>query len=169
MIVTEKTKLKEVQRYLTDANFNRIMDAVDERPIRKDVWSLSCGEFIQILNEDSDFIEKKVIGRSRYALEWFGKYKTYKQQMDAVSSYLRMNETKPTEEEKAAMQGVKFPTLQEQIMLEVQARFGLKSFDDVGDVPLSQYLLIVKEKSANLKFEKNLNKIYDRKRKEKSK
>ena len=161
--------MKEVERYLTDDNFNRMLDGVDEVQIKKDVWSLSCGEFIRILNEDSDFIERKVIGRSRYAFEWFGRYKTYKAQMDAVSTYLRMNETKPTEEEKMAMQGVKFPTLQEQIMLEVQSRFGLKSFDDVADVPLSQYLLIVKDKSANLKFEKNLNKIYDRKRKEKSK
>lgn len=170
MKLTNKTKLKDIQPFLwQQERLDQLKQQVPFGELKKPLEKWTCGDFIRILNDDRKFIENQVIGKSKYAVEWLGRVKTFENTMNNIHNYLIANDTKPSDEEKQAAKGVDFPTMQEQIFLKVQSRLGLHSFDDVEKVPLSHYLLICKDESSKHKFEYNLQVIYDRKRRLKSK
>ena len=164
MIITQKTKLKLLNS-LTESDIIKIKEQIPYIPLRKEFEQWNCGDFIRILNNDDKFISKKIIGKTRFLIEYLGRLKTFEQTMKNIFDYLKKNETNSSEEERMATNGITFPTFQEQIFLKVQERFCLKSFDDVESVPLTHYMLIVRDESSKLKFEKNLQKIYQRKNK----
>lgn len=170
MRITERTKYKDIAPFLwDDTRLDELKKQIPFLPLKKDMAYWTCGDFVRILNNDEDFIRKKIIGRTKYAVEYFGRLRTFENVLKNIKTYIEQNDTKATEEERQAANNVNFPTMQEQIFLKVQQRFNLNSFKDVENVPLTDYLLIVKDESSKHKFEFNLNRIYDRQRKLKSK
>lgn len=165
MIINKHTKLKEIQPFLWDAErLEKLKKQVPLQPLKKPFEKWTCGDFIRILNDDKSFIDKTILGKTNKALIYLGKVKAFEGIMKSIHRYLTVNNTKTTEEEKQAANGVEFPTMQEQIFLKVQSKLFLHSFDDVEKVPLTHYLLICKDESSKHKYEKNLQNIYDRKR-----
>lgn len=170
MKITRRTKFKDIQPFLWDEDRMKMLkDGIPTGKLKKDVSKWTCGDFVRILNNEEPFIMNKIIGKTLYAIKYIGKMKAFEAVMKNIHNYLKQNDTKTTDEEQQAMNGVNFPTMQEQIFLKVQERFGLKSFDEVEDVPLSFYLLICKDESSKHKYENKLQKVYDRKRKLNSK
>lgn len=170
MTIRSNTKFKDIQHLLwQQERLDQLKKDVPFCELKKQFVKWTCGDFIRILNDERTFIENEIIGKSKYAIEWLGKVKTFETTMKNIHSYLTANDTKPSDEEKQAAKGVDFPTMQEQIFLKVQSRLGLHSFDDVENVPLSHYLLICKDESSKHKFEYNLQVIYERKRRLKNK
>lgn len=170
MIINKRTKYKDILPFLYDKDkVQQLMDKIPLQPLKKEFGLWTCGDFIRILNNDQEFIDKEILGKSRYAVVVLGRLKAFDMLMKNIYKYLNQNSTKVSDEEKQASNGVVFPTMQEQILLKVQQRFYLKSFSEAENVLFVDYMLCVKDESSKQKFELNLNRVYEQKRKLKSK
>lgn len=165
MVISENTLTNTVLPYITKEQFEYLVEQCDEVPLEKSIFSMTCGEFIESLEDE--FMEN--IFKGQYLCNVIGRYKTYKREMDQLDKYLKLNEFKLTPEEEKAQVGITFPTFPERILMTVTEYFHLKSFDEAENVPFSNYLMIVKAKNADSKYERNFNKIMEAKAKMKKK
>lgn len=163
MQITTSTPTIEVLPLLTDDIFQQLVEKTPLLEMEKPIWSMTCGEFIECLDEDytKRFFDEPTIG------EAIGHFKCFKRDMEALEHYLHQNDTKDTNEEMQAKSGVVFPSFGETILLTVAEFFNLHNFNEAEDVPFSNYLLIHKYKTANAKYERALNQIYTNKAKTK--
>lgn len=165
MVINATTLTSTVLPYITKEQFEYLVEQCEEVPLEKSIFSMTCGEFIESLEDE--FMEN--IFKDQYLCNVIGRYKTYKREMDQLDKYLKLNEFKLTPEEEKAQVGITFPTFPERILMTVTEYFHLKSFDEAENVPFSNYLMIVKAKNADSKYERNFNKIMEAKAKMKKK
>ena len=142
MVITTSTPTVLVLPILTYDVLEKLMETTPLMEMEKPIWKMTCGEFIECLDEEA-----------------IGHLKCFKRDMESLQRYLNLNEIKETSEENQAKQGVVFPTFQETILITVAEFFHLRNFEEAEDIPFSNFLLINKYKTANAKFERNLNKI----------
>lgn len=161
MVITTKTPTIEVLPLLTEDLMKQLIENTPLMEMEKPIWEMTCGEFIECLDDDyiKTFLMEETIG------EAIGHLKCFKRDMAALEKFLTMNDTKETSEEHQAKQGVTFPTFGETILLTVAEFFHLRNFEEAEDTPFSNYLLIHKYKTANSKYERALNQIYQNKSK----
>lgn len=164
MLITKKTKTKDVIPFLNEENFEKILKAVDEYPLEKPLLEMTIGEFIEALEEGyaMKYMEEK------YVYKAFGKLKSYKNQMEMISKYLQLNDIEPSADQKAAANGVHFLTFEEGMLYKAAEFFNLKSFEEAENVKLSNYMLIHKKESSEAKFQHNWNKIIETRNKAKN-
>lgn len=165
MEITADTPTIQVLPLLTDEYLKVLMEKLPARAMKKPIWQMTVGEFLQTLDEDyyQTFFQEETIGAA------IGHLKTYKEDMEKLDKYLKLNEVPETNEEKQAKRGIVFPTFGENILLTVAEFFHCKSLDEAEEVPFSNYLIVQKHKSAQAKFERNLHQLYQQKSKVKSK
>lgn len=165
MEITADTPTVQVLPILTDEYIQVLMEKLPARPMKKPIWQMTVGEFLQTLDEDyyQTFFQEETIGAA------IGRLKTYKEDMEKLDKYLKLNEVPETNEEKQAKRGIVFPSFGENILLTVAEFFSLKSLEEAENVPFADYLIVQKHKSANAKFERNLHKVFEAKSKTKSK
>lgn len=165
MEITADTPTIQVLPLLTEGYLETLMEKLPARPMKKPIWDMTCGEFIRTLDDDyvHTFFQEDTIGLA------IGRLKTYKEDMEKLDKYLKLNEVPETNEEKQAKRGIVFPSFGENILLTVAEFFSLKSLEEAENVPFADYLIVQKHKSANAKFERNLHKVFEAKSKTKSK
>lgn len=164
MLITKKTKTEDVLPFMTEENFKKLLDAVDEYPLDKPLIEMTIGEFIETLEDGyaMRFMEEKYVYKS------FGKLKSFKNQMEGINKFFEMNEVEPSADHKNASIGVNFLTFEENMLYKTAEFFHLKSFDEAENVKLSNYMLIHKKESSEAKFQHNWNRIMDMKNKTKN-
>lgn len=165
MVITKKTKTKDLVPFLNEERFNMVLDAVEEYPLPKDLICMTIGEFIDAL-DDSYTIR---FFKERRAYKAFGKLKSFKNQLEGITKFLKQNDIEPNKEQKSASQGVNFLSFEENMLYTAAEFFHLKSFDEAEKVKLSNYLLIHKKTSSEAKFQHNYNRIIDMKSKKNGK
>lgn len=121
---------------------------------------MTIGEFA-LASDFKTYCEK--ILSERPIIEGIAYLKAVNSGIEKFSSWLSNQQQKQSPEEKQAAQGVKFPSLVEQIYIDCVTFFHLHSFDEVDDIPLSSWMLIKKSATANSKFERNYNRIQNEK------
>lgn len=161
MVINEKTFTISVMPYITKEQFDKLVEQCDEVPLDKSLFDMSCGEFIQSMEEE--FILN--IFNEEYLFDAIGKYKTYKSEMDQIDQYLRLNEFKLSAEEERAQLGINFPSFPERILLTVTEFFHLHSFKEAEKIPFSNYLIVINSKNADTKYERQYHKIMEQKNK----
>lgn len=163
MEITADTPTIQVLPLLNDEYLEELMEKLPARAMRKSIFEMTCGEFIQTLDDDywRTFFQEETIGAA------IGHLKTWKEDMRNLDKYLKMNEITETQDEKSAKRGVVFPTFAEEILLTVAEFFHCRTLDEAEEVPFSNYLIVQKQKSAQAKFERNLQKVFDAKSKAK--
>ena len=155
MVITRRTKTKDVLPFLTADRAKEIMDAVDEYPLDRNIIELTIGEFMDCLEDG--YAERFL--KERYLYKAFGKIKCFRRQMEEISQFLKMNETKPNGEQERAALGIVFPTFGEQMLMTVTEYFHLANFDEAEEIKLHNYLLIMKKNTSENKFKANYEKI----------
>lgn len=166
MRITKKMKWRYIEPLLNETNFDKVLAQCPERPLKKKIIELNCGQFISLMNNDVKMLAK-IIGKPRYAIEMLGRMKSLKRQMEEISAYLTANDYKQDAMIEKAAAGVRFPTPSERILLDVQQRYGLHSLNDAEKAPLTDYLLMAKDQTAKAKFENNLSILQSKKYKKK--
>lgn len=169
MKITKRTKVDEVLPFLTEERLEAITKVIPERKLKKNLLECTVGEFCRIISGDEDFINNKIIGRTRNAIKYFGRFKEFKKQMNMIERYLSSNKVKTSEIEENASRNVRFLSPPEQILLTCQKAYYLHSLKEAEGLPLSNYLVIALAQSAEQKYNQNLQKEYERERKLKSK
>lgn len=165
MIITKRTKTKDVLPFLTKERLELLINDVPEVPLKKPILSLTCGEFIQCLDDDYvlGFLQQK------RALKAFGMVKSFRRQMEEINKYLQANKVSESAEMKQASINVQFPTIGQSILMTVTEYLHLDRIEKAADVPLSEFLMIQRKQSAENKFSVNHSKILEQKNKQKQK
>lgn len=161
MLINKDTDTLSAMNVLTIDDFNQLLEECEAVELDKPIVNMTCGEFIETL--DDDYIE--TFFKEEKLFIAIGKLKQFRNEMEQINRFLKLNDFEPTMDEKQAQNGVHFPTLGEKILLTVTEYFHLHSFEEAEKIPFSNYLIIHKANTADAKFERNLNKIYDMKRK----
>ena len=166
MEITRDTLTAAVLPYISQEDFDKLYEKIDEIPLKQSLFSMTCGEYIQACD---DFWVKCNILSEEYLVEAIGRLKAYRREQEQIQQFLKLNEIELSTEENNAKRGVTFPTFYEDILLTVAEFFHLPSLDAAEKVPFSNYLIVQKKKSADAKYERQLHKQYEIKSKQKSK
>ncbi len=168
MKITKKTKVKDILPFLTTDRFNTLLEVVDEYPLDKDILSMTIGEFGELTLDEEGFIKKILNPREKVYIA-FGKLKNYRRQMNSLAEYLKSFEIKMTNEERLASQQVDMPTTTERILLDTVKAYHLHSTREAEQLPLTDWILVLKDMVATAKYSRNYQKILEQRSKSKTK
>lgn len=161
MKITKETTVGEASVFIKSEHFHSLMEKCEAVPLEKPVINMTVGEFIEATGED--YVNCFFENRDEKLYKAVGRLKQFNKEMESVSRIFKSNEIKPTTEELAAQRGVVFPSFGESMLCDCLEWFHLHSLDDAGNIPLSNYLIVKRKKSAESLYERNLNKIYSEK------
>lgn len=169
MKITKRTKLREVIPLLINKErTDLLLEQVEEYPLKKDVLSMTVGEFSEIMLEEDKYIATILDPRER-AYKALGRLKNYKRQMDQLMKWMKKFQIKQSADEKQASIGIDFPDMCSRMLLTVTEFFHLGSFKEAESVPLSDYLLILQDQSTGIQYQRNYSKLIDMRNKTKKK
>ena len=169
MKITKSTKLSECQAFITIEVLNTIEGKVDDDYLKnfQSIVNNTVGEFIMLLRGDENYLKDFFLKDNSdiTVYEYCAKSKHLKKEIENISKYLKSLSTKQSDEEIQAAKGVNFPSFEENILIYCQQKFNLNSLKQAEGTLLCDFLLLKKNDLANIKFEKNLRIINDRKTK----
>jgi hypothetical protein len=169
MKITKYTKLSECSSFITHDVLSEIEKKVSDSYLEgfESIVNSTVGEFIMLLRGDEEYLKKYFLKNNKdiTVYEYAAKSKHLKKEIESISKFLKSLTLKQTDEEEAATRGVLFPTFEENILIYCQQKFFLNSFKEAENILLCDFLLHKKNDTANLKFEKNLRMLHDRKMK----
>lgn len=162
MLITKKTRVKDILPLLTEQRMERLLDNIQEYPLEKPILSMTIGEFSEILLDEQAYILTLLNPRERAYIA-FGQLKSFKRQMEEISTWMKKYEIKQSEEERRAAIGIEFPDFIAKILIIVVQFFGLHSFKEAEQIPLADYLIILQEQSSSIRYQRNYSKIVEQK------
>lgn len=162
MKIDKKTLMADLLPILNGDRLEYILERVPAHPLNKPVLNMTVGEYIEALDKEWPL----QFFKCRTAFEALGKLKQYRKEMEDVAKFIEFHSVPLDAGEKAAMAGIDFPTAQEAILLTCLHEFNCPCIDSVGkrairrgvrgaaDIPLAEYLLVLKEKASSAKYER---------------
>lgn len=184
MKITKQTPLNEVIYFMTTDRWSAILDQVSDQDISLQGWqsikSHTLGEFIELSNalekKDLNFIIGKFFTPK---LKWYQRPKMptlwevavrlkwlFKEFEEINKSFEEMN-IKQDADERQACQGINFLNPYKKMLVYAQQKFFLHSVDDAEKVKLSNYMAVKKDEVDGIKYQRNLQKIYQQKHQQK--
>lgn len=184
MKITKQTPLNEVIYFMTAERWAQIIDQVSDQDIALQGWqsikSHTLGEFIQL----SQALEKKdlnyiisiffVTSRKWYQrpkmptlwevavrLKWLFK------EFDDINKFFEDLTIKQDADEKQAGQGINFLNSYMSMLVFAQQKFFLHSIEEAENVKLCDYMALKKNEVDGIKYQRNLQKIYQQKHQQK--
>lgn len=168
MKITKKTKTRDILPLLTKERLEDLLEQVEPVPLEKTLLSMSIYEFNDVINDEETLLLNLIKG-NKYALQFLGKLKSFRTQIDGLNSFFKRIEVKQSSEESSAARGVLFPDIIQKMLLTCCRFFHLKSFEEAEQCKVSDYMLIYQSEAANAIYQRNYNKIMEQKQKNKAK
>lgn len=168
MKITKGTRTRDILPLLTKENLEGVLEQVPEKPLEKPLISMSVGEFGEIVSDEEEWL-LKLARKYRRALDFLGRLKRFRAEMNGLSSFLKRFECSQTNEEKSAASGVLFPTLPQRMLLECCEFFHLRSFEEAEKCKVSDWLLVFQNNASSVLYQRNYSKIIESKNKLKTK
>lgn len=161
IIITKRTRVRSILPYLyKEGRAEKIMESVPAYPLEKSIYDMTIGEFISIIENEEQFVNKIMRPRER-ALIAFGRLRTFKTELQNLKKTIEMFQLKQTNEEKQAAVGIMFPDNINRMLITVTQFFHLHSFKEAESIPLGDYLLILQEQYSSIQYQRNYQKILD--------
>lgn len=167
MQITRHTKTKNVLPLLTKETLEELLQKVPPVPLKKPLLKMTVGEFAEILEDETLYIAN--ILSARKAFKAFGRLKQFRIELEQIQKFMKLYDHQPTQEEKAAENGIMFPSFGQRLLIDCVKFFGLKSFREAEKVPLSEWLTIFQSEASAVLYQRNYNKIIENKQKSKNK
>ena len=167
MQITNKTLTRDILPLLTQDTLKELLEKVPAMPLKKPVLAMTVGEFGEIVEDEDAFVAKLL--KHRKALKAFGRLKQYKQEMEALSRFFKLYETKKSQEENNAAKGVVFPNLAQRMLIDCVRWFHLNSTEEAEKVKVSDWLTFWMDEAANMLYQRNYQKLLEQKNKAKRK
>lgn len=153
MKITAKTRTKDILPLLTEERIKKFAADVPPVPLEKPLLSMTCGEFIEAMDEK---FALRLLAEKR-ALTAFGRYRQYLKELEGITAYLGRYEVPQSADEKAAASGVRFPSMQERILLDCVRFYHLHSTAEAEALPIADWLLVVKSEGSAAQYQHRLN------------
>lgn len=159
MKIDRRTRMRSIMPLLTEERVQQLAEQVPCVPLDKPLLRMTCGEFIEAL--EADYPMRYL--RERRVFTAFGHFRQYMEEMRSVTNYIKRCEVEQDADEKAAANGVNFPSLGERILVDCVRHFSLHSTAEAERIPLADWLLMLKSDSAAAQYQRNLSKIQSKK------
>lgn len=184
MKITKHTPLNDVIYFMTTERWSQILDMVTDQDVTSQGWqsikTYTLGEFIKL----SQALEKKDLN---YIIETFfvDSRKWYQRpkmptlwevavrlkwlfkELEGVNKFFESIAIKQDAEERQAGQGINFLNPYISMLIFAQQKFFLHSLEDAEKVKLSEYMAIKKNEVDGIKYQRNLQKIFQQKHQQK--
>lgn len=167
MDITRDTLTLAVLPYITEEDFQKLYDATDPIPLVTPVTSMTLGDFIRATTDDN-WVKANILSEE-YLIVAIGRLKQFRNEVENIDKFMKLNECTESTEESQARKGVYFCSAAEEMLLDAVTFFHLHSMDEAEKVPLSDYLVYYKHKTAEAKFQRNLSAVYAKKNNTKQK
>lgn len=168
MKITKKTKVKDIQFLIPGNRMEEFIKSFPPVPLDKPLLKMTVAEFCELVLDESAYINKILKPRERAYIA-FGKLNQYSIEMKGIADYLKSMEIKLTQEEKMAGQGIDFPSTVERILLDCVQGYNLHSTQEAEKLPITDWLLLLKNQVATAKYSRNYQKILEQRSKSKTK
>lgn len=167
MKITKYTRLKELLPFLTSKEkIESILSQIEEYPLEKDITSMTIGEFSEIVMDEESYITKIMRPRERAYIA-LGRLKSFRRQMEQLMNYIKKFQIKQSADEKQAALNIDFPDMLSRMLITTAQFFTLHSFTEAENIPLADYLLILKDNSSSIQYQRKYQQIIDSKSKSK--
>ena len=180
MKITKQTPLNEVIFFMTTERWSQIIDQVTDQDISLQGWqsikSHTLGEFIKLSQalekKDLNFIINTFFVTSR---KWYQRpkmptlwevavrLKWLFKELEDVNKFFEGLQIKQDADEKQAGNGINFLNPYVSMLIFAQQKFFLHSLEDAEKVKLSEYMAMKKNEVDGIKYQRNLQKIYQQK------
>ena len=184
MKITKHTPLNEVIYFMTTDRWSQILDLVTDQDISLQGWqsikSHTLGEFIKLSQalekKDLSFIidtffvtERKWYQRPKMPTLWevAVRLKWLFKEFDEINKFFESLQIKQDADEKQAGNGINFLNSYMSMLIFAQQKFFLHSLEDAEKVKLSEYMAMKKNEVDGIKYQRNLQKIYQQKHQQK--
>lgn len=168
MRITKKTKTRDILPLLTKERLDDLLEQVEPIPLDKSVLSMTITEFNDVINDEETLL-LGLIKHNRKALQFLGKLKSFRNQMQSLNSFFKKLEVKQSPEETAAAKGVMFPDIIQKMLITCCSFFHLNSFEEAEKCTVGSYMLIYQNEAANAIYQRKYNEIIETKQKNKKK
>ena len=180
MKITKHTPLNEVIYFMTAERWSQIIDQVSDQDIALQGWqstkSHTLGEFIELSNalekKDLNLIIDKYFTPAR---KWYQRpkmptlwevairLKWLFKEFDDINEFFEDLTIKQDADEKQAGQGINFLNSYMSMLVFAQQKFFLHSIEESENVKLCDYMALKKNEVDGIKYQRNLQKIYQQK------
>lgn len=164
MVITKKTRVKDITLLIPKNRLQEFINSFPPYPLDKPILSMSVGEFCNLIIDEDSFLDSIIRPRERAYIA-FGRLHQYSLEMKNLSDYLKRFEIHLSQEEKAAGKGIDFPETPERIILDCVKAYHLHSTKEAEDLPITDWILILKDNVATAKYSRNYSKILEQKSK----
>ena len=168
MLITKRTRVKDVLPLLNENNMEKFLDIIPPQPLNTPILSLTIGDFADIILDEESYIKTLLQPRNRAYLA-FGQLKQFRIEMKNLTDYLNKMQVKQTPDEIQASRGIEQVDFIGRMLIDVTKFFNLHSFTEAENIKLSDYILILKDNVANAQYQRNFSKILEQKSKTKKK
>lgn len=172
LAIDKKTPLAEIYPFIeliTDEQREDIKKHALKHLFDGTFWNLKIGVFFVALQGETSALFGKYFNENRITAYQYFCLLAFR---DFVEDFTKVNERyaiKPTAEEEEASAGLPEMTIQESIFIFCRSYFGLRSFDEVEGLRMSDWVIAKKDNYCKQMYDRNHNKIMQRKFKSKSK
>lgn len=184
MKITKHTPLNEVIYFMTTDRWSAILDQVSDQDIALQGWqsikSHTLGEFIKLSQalekKDLSFIidtffvtERKWCQRPKMPTLWevAVRLKWLFKEFEEINKFFEDLTIKQDADEKQAGQGINFLNSYMSMLVFAQQKFFLHSIEEAENVKLCDYMALKKNEVDSIKYQRNLQKIYQQKHQQK--
>lgn len=163
MRIDKHTKTKRILPLLTKETLEDLLAKVPAMPLRKPLLQMTVGEFADILEDETQYIAN--ILAARKAFKAFGRLKQFRIELEQIQKFMKLYDHTPSQEEKAAEKGVRFPSFGQRMLIDCVKFFGLHSFKEAEKVPLSEWLTVFQSEASSVLYQRNYQRIMEQKQK----
>lgn len=138
---------------LTDYDIATLYEVLDPEPIN--VATLTVGDLCRILADAShiEVVAKQIADKDEVRAVRVAKGIT--QGVEVLLKLIQRWQPKPSADQKAAAEGVEFPSLAETILLETVEAYHLHSTEEAERLPVGDWLIYHKQQSASAMYQAN--------------
>lgn len=145
---------------LNQIEFDAIYNSVEAADVN--IAEMSIGDVLGFM-VDSDRLAEYAESHATDTVERVRLCKGIIKAIERLVEVVKSWDTEPTQEERQAAKGVNFPTLIESVLLDTVEFYSLHSTADAERLPLSDWMIVKKAKSAERKFQRNYDIILNKK------
>lgn len=168
MRITKWTKTRDLLALLPDKEaWEKVLEAVPPMSLRRPLLSMTVGEVAEIF-DDTDTYMAELLSEKR-ALKAFGRLKQFNTEMDGISKFIKMYDTKKSQEEEQAARGIVFPNMSQRMLLDCVKFFRLHSMKEAEKVPFADWLTVFQDEASSAKYQRAYSKIIEQKHRLQSK
>ena len=164
LLITEKTKTREILPFLTTSNIKNLIKDVDVVELDVPITEMRIEEFEELISAPEQFM-LRLATKNKRALVFLGKCKDLVNSLEGFSKFVSQYESKHSPEEKQAMNGINFPSFGNNMLTTLIEFYHLHSVEEASNMKVKEWMLVFEHQASNALFSRRYSEIVQKKSK----